>query len=120
MTHYMKLAPDPFEMIKSGKKSIELRLYDEKRRRVVSGDCIIFTNTDTYENIIVTVSDVYRFNNFEELYNSLPLLQCGYTNENIAQAHFSDMERYYTIEEQNEYGVVGIAVKLNDSKKVCK
>ena len=30
----MNLAPSPFEMIKSGEKTIELRLYDEKRRAV--------------------------------------------------------------------------------------
>ena len=112
----MKLNPAPFEMIKCGKKSIELRLYDEKRSRISLGDCISFTNTDTLEEITVTVIDIYKFNNFKELYNSLPLLQCGYTIENVAEAHYSDMEKYYTAEEQNKYGVVGIAIQLTSIK----
>lgn len=110
----MKLNPAPFEMIKCEIKNIELRLYDEKRRRIIAGDYINFTNTDTSEQITVSVLDIYRFNNFEELYNSLPLLQCGYTIENVAEAHYTDMEQYYTAEEQNKYGVVGIAIKLTN------
>ena len=44
----MNLAPSPFEMIKSGAKTIELRLYDEKRRAVKVGDTIEFTNTESF------------------------------------------------------------------------
>ena len=44
MTHYMNLASEPFEQICSGAKTIELRLYDEKRQAVSAGDTIIFTN----------------------------------------------------------------------------
>ena len=44
-SHEMKLHSSPFEMIKSGKKTIELRLYDEKRQLIKEGDIIIFTNT---------------------------------------------------------------------------
>ena len=40
--------------------------------------------------------------------NALPLLQCGYTAENVSEAHPADMEQYYSVEEQNKYGVVVI------------
>jgi len=33
MIHNMKLHPAPFEMIKSGKKTIELRLFDESVKK---------------------------------------------------------------------------------------
>ncbi len=33
MIHEMRLNPDIFEEIKSGNKTIEYRLYDEKRRK---------------------------------------------------------------------------------------
>ena len=40
---------NPFEQIKSGVKTIELRLYDEKRQALsVVGDTIIFTNLTEY------------------------------------------------------------------------
>ena len=31
MKHKMKLCPEPFEMMRSGYRTIEFRLYDEKR-----------------------------------------------------------------------------------------
>lgn len=51
---------------------------------------------------------LHRFDSFAELYRSLPLLQCGYTLEDVDKAHPSDMEQYYSIEEQKQCGVVGI------------
>ncbi|MBP3392158.1 MAG: 23S rRNA (uracil(1939)-C(5))-methyltransferase RlmD [Clostridia bacterium] len=107
-THEMKLHASPFEMIKSGKKTIELRLYDEKRQRIKEGDVIAFTNTSNGEKMRATVKALHRFDSFEELYKTLPLLQCGYTAEDIYTAQPSDMEQYYSVEEQKKYGVVGI------------
>ncbi len=115
MTHNMKLHPTPFEMIKSGEKTIELRLYDEKRQQVKTGDNIIFTNTATGEILNTTILKLHRFDTFEELYNSLPLLKCGYTTENVEKANPADMEQYYSKEEQEKYGVVGVELRLADS-----
>ena len=108
--HNMKLHPSPFEMIKCRKKTIELRLYDEKRQRIKPGDEIIFTNTETGETLHTTVIRLHRFDSFEELYNALPLLECGYTVDDISKAHPSDMQQYYSVEEQKKYGVVGIEI----------
>ena len=108
MLHNMKLNPSPFEMIKSGEKTIELRLFDEKRQQLKAGDKIVFTDTTTGETLNTTVVKLHRFDSFEELYKSLPLLKCGYTTENIDNAKPSDMEQYYSVEEQRKYGVVGI------------
>ncbi len=110
--HEMKLRQAPFERIKSGEKSIELRLYDEKRRGIKRGDTVIFTNISNGERLKTTVVEVYPFDNFERLYESLPLLRCGYTKENISTAKASDMEEYYSKEEQSKYGVVGIELSL--------
>ena len=107
-THEMKLHPAPFELIKRGEKTIELRLYDEKRQTIKAGDDILFTNTVSGEKLCATVKKLHRFDSFEELYKTLPLLQCGYTEEDIDTAHPSDMEQYYSGEEQQKYGVVGI------------
>ena len=108
----MKLQKEPFEMIKSGRKTIELRLYDEKRQTVKIGDEIVFTNVETSETMKVTVRRLHRFDSFESLYRSLPLLKCGYTEESVLKAAPSDMERYYSAAEQKRYGVVGIEISL--------
>ena len=106
--HQMNLNPEPFEQIKSGKKTIELRLYDEKRQKIKEGDRITFTNTSTGEALTRTVVKLHRFDNFEALYQALPLLRCGYTQEDIHTASPTDMAQYYSAEQQSQYGVVGI------------
>ena len=111
MIHNMKLHSAPFEMIKSGKKTIELRLYDEKRRKIKVGDEIIFTNTVNGEILSRIVKDIHKFDSFCELYKWLPLLKCGYTEDDVEKALPSDMEQYYSQEEQDKYGVVGIELR---------
>ena len=113
MEHIMNLNPKPFSMIKEGKKTIELRLYDEKRKLISVGDTIKFINIENENDIlIVEVKDLYLFDSFEMLYKKLPLLECGYTEDNIKEAQPSDMEIYYSKEKQSQYGVLGIKVAL--------
>ncbi len=111
MTHSMKLHKKPFELIRSGRKTIELRLFDEKRQAIRVGDHIVFSHSDdpalTVESQVVAL---HRFDSFEELYKTLPLEQCGY--EELAAASYKDMELYYAPEEQLKFGVVGIGIRL--------
>ena len=112
MIHKMKLQPVPFNMIRDGLKTVELRLYDEKRRRIAVGDGVEFTSTETGEVIYTEVIALHRFNSFEELYRAIPLTRCGYTEETVASAKAEDMLSYYSPEEQKKYGVVGIEISL--------
>lgn len=113
MKHFMKLHNEPFMYIKSGLKAIELRLNDEKRRSICVGDEIEFSNTsDKNQTLNCKVVALHHFPSFDELYRSLPLLKCGYTPQDIAAASPSDMDMYYSKEEQQKYGVLGIEIKL--------
>ncbi len=112
MEHLMRLNSKPFEMIKSGQKDIELRLYDEKRAKIKPGDRIKFINTENGSHLLCEVTRIHRFSSFAELYKNLPLLRCGYTNEDILNADAKDMDEYYTPDEQEKYGVVGIELNL--------
>ena len=118
--HSMNLNPTPFEMIKTGEKTIELRLWDEKRQKLNPGDTITFTNAVTGEMLTKTVVKLHRFENFEELYQHLPLQQCGYTEADIHTASPSDMEQYYSAEEQAKYGVVGIELETEKANPATK
>lgn len=110
MTHYMNLKKQPFEMIKSGYKTIELRLFDEKRALININDEIIFNCEN--ETLTVKVLALHRFNDFSELYKSLDLLKCGYLPEELASASPDDMNEYYPPEKQAKYGVLGIEIEL--------
>ena len=112
MRHDMTLFPRPYASIASGQKTIELRLYDEKRQSIQIGDLIRFTNAeDTSQTTLCEVVQLHVFKNFAELYENLPLLKCGYTPEDVNSAHPDDMLTYYSKEKQAQYGVVGIDLK---------
>ena len=61
MLHKMKLNESPFERIKNGTKTIEFRLYDEKRQKIKIGDKIEFSKVpDMQEKLVVDVIDLYN------------------------------------------------------------
>ena len=78
----MNLNAAPFEMIEQGTKTIELRLWDEKRSLIKVGDEILFVHTkDSTRTLRTRVKALHLFSSFEELYRTLPLTKCGYTEE---------------------------------------
>ena len=59
MLHEMKLQDDPFKKISDRTKTIEMRLYDEKRKKVKVGDLIEFTNVLDNEKLITRIAKLY-------------------------------------------------------------
>ena len=115
MIHGMSLQPEPFEMMARGLKTIELRLLDEKRQKIQVGDTLIFINAARSAcKIFCRVVKLHKFDNFAQLYASLPLEKCGYRPMELAAADPKDMEAYYSPEEQARYGVVGIELQVTE------
>lgn len=108
--HEMRLHNSPFNLIKSGTKTIELRLNDEKRSLIKVGDKIEFTNRITEEKIVVEVINLHKYDSFFELYKHFDKVSMGYDEDEEADP--KDMEQYYSKEEQDKYGVLGIEIKL--------
>ena len=106
--HFMRLNPAPFGLIRDGRKSIELRLYDEKRRKLQIGDGILLENPEAPELLLVQVTGLHVFASFDDLYQALPLEACGYTEADVDAASPADMDAYYAKEAQQRFGVVGI------------
>ena len=110
MIHKMKLNKSPFERIKNGTKTIEFRLYDEKRRKIKIGDQIEFSKLpDLQETILVDVLDLYREDTFENLFKKL------FTDEDEIKKETKSMYQYYSPDEEKQYGVVGIKISLISS-----
>ena len=109
MKHNMNLNNRPFESIKEGTKTIELRLNDEKRSLLKVGDEIEFTNRDTNEKLSVDIINLHKYPSFEELYKHFDKVEMGYNKDDIAES--KDMEAYYSKEEQDKYGVLGIEIR---------
>lgn len=108
--HEMRLHNSPFNLIKSGTKTIELRLNDEKRSLIKVGNKIEFTNRITEEKIVVEVINLHKYDSFVELYKHFDKVSMGYDEDEEAEP--KDMEQYYSKEEQDKYGVLGIEIKL--------
>jgi ASC-1-like (ASCH) protein len=115
--HKMKLQNSPFRKIQKGLKTIELRLYDEKRQKVQVGDQIEFTNLeDRTQKLLTRVVALHRFDSFEEMFRVLPAETMGCSKGQTPKPE--DMEQYYSKEEQALYGVIGIELALVDSDEV--
>ena len=110
IVHNMKLKDIPFQAIKAGTKTIEMRLHDDKRRKVEVGDIIEFTHMDTKEKLSVCVLALHVYPSFEDLYNKFDKISLGYMPHEIAL--YTDMEQYYLSTEIEKYGVVGIEIQL--------
>ena len=106
--HVMHLDEEPFAKIADGSKTIELRLYDDKRRQIKVGDEIQFQSK--LGEIRAQVVALHIFANFDELYKTLDLCKCGYSKD-VASASPEDMSRYYSADSQKRFGVVGIEIK---------
>ena len=110
MKHKMNLWDESFQKIKNKTKTIEMRLCDEKRSLIVVGEIIEFTNTKTDEILECVVTNLYKYENFEELYNHHNKIEIGHSDYEIA--HPNDMLTYYSLEKIKKYGVVGIEVSV--------
>lgn len=105
-THNMTLKQPYFDLIKCGKKTIELRLYDSKRQQIVPGDRITFQNGDNFNT--VNVKGLVRAENFASLFDLIDVKKTGL--ENVDNA-INIMEQFYDKDAQKKFGVVGICIE---------
>ena len=105
----MKLNNGPYVNIKNGTKTIELRLNDDKRQLLKIKDLIEFTNKETLEQMLVEIQNLYHYPSFDELYKHFDKVSMGYKENDVVDP--KDMEKYYSKEEQEKYGVLGIEIK---------
>lgn len=108
MLHKMKLNESPFERIKNGTKTIEFRLFDEKRQQITVGDKIEFLKLpDLQEKLLVDVVQLYRADTFEKLFRRL------YSDEDEIKRKTKSIYQYYSSEKEREYGALGIKIRIN-------
>jgi ASC-1-like (ASCH) protein len=101
----------PFVAISQGKKRIEMRLYDEKRKLLKIGDYISFSDKENSEGAcLCEVTSLHIAKNFEDLYAFFPdKTILGYARNE--KANPNDMLAYYSKDKIKAFGVVGIGVK---------
>ena len=108
--HKMNLQSKYYDFIKDGTKRIELRLYDEKRQKIKLGDEIEFSKSET-EKFKAKAVGLIRYQSFEDLFKDFPieiLADKTMTKDEL----LGILSEFYTKEEQQEFGVIGIRIKL--------
>ena len=104
--HTLNLAPIYFDLIKSGEKTLEGRLNDEKRKNFDIGNKITFyKEPEKQETIKAIILDKYLFNNFDEMAETLDKKLLGFENKS-KQEMVEIYRNIYSSEEENNYGVV--------------
>ena len=114
MIHNMKLCKMPFEAVRSGNKKIEMRLYDEKRRKLSVNETLVFTSNEKGEQIITEIKALHVFDSFMQLYGAFSARELGYSERDAKNASYTDMYEYYSKEDEKKYGVVGIEISLKN------
>lgn len=110
--HTMRLAEKPYKSLESGEKTVEVRLNDEKRKRVKVGDIIVFfTPTEEIKIIVTEVVKLHCFDNFTQLFQSPLFKYTGSKNMSAEQA-VNSMYEYYSKEDEQQNGVLGIELKV--------
>ena len=108
--HEMRLHNSPFKLIKSGTKTIEMRLNDEKRQLIKVGDSIKFINRVTEEEMVTLVKGLHYYDSFDELYKYFDKVSIGYAEDE--EANPDDMSQYYSKDDILKYGGVGIEIEV--------
>ncbi|MBQ3696155.1 MAG: ASCH domain-containing protein [Alphaproteobacteria bacterium] len=106
--HYMKVQTKYYNLLKDGVKTIELRLYDEKRQQIQVGDAIQFSDLSNPDDTFVTrVTALHRATDFTSLCALIHPQQAGF---NSPEDLVNTMQQFYSSEKQQQYGVVGIEI----------
>ena len=109
--HTMNVKTKYYNLLKSGKKIIELRLFDEKRQKIKVGDEIIFSDSsNSNDNFKATVLKLHRAESFDALCQIIKPEQAGFSSK---EELISVLEEFYTPSAQKKFGVVGIEIKKN-------
>lgn len=109
--HIMKLQENFFNYIKDGTKEFEIRLNDEKRKKIKKGDLIEFQKEPLLEEkIIYEVEDLLYFKDFEEVIKNIDMEYLASKDES-KENFLNLLNNFYSKDEQDKCGVV--AIKLN-------
>ncbi|WP_200411801.1 ASCH domain-containing protein [Virgibacillus salexigens] len=113
MVHKMGLYGEYFKTIKEGKKKVEVRLNDEKRRKIKVDDTIEFVKVpEQNETMKVQVTELRKYETFEAMYKDIAFqyFDCeGWTMEEMVKETYE----IYSPEQENQWSTLAITIKYS-------
>lgn len=108
--YQMKVREKYYTMLRDGIKTIELRLYDEKRQKIKIGELIEFSCVENpSEKFVAKVKALYRADDFQRLSTIIDIKKAGFFGDTDEMLRI--MEEFYPRENQQKYGVLGIEIQ---------
>ena len=108
----MHLDPRFFDLMKSHSKTIEIRPLDDKRENIKIGDAIYFIkNSHRVQLLKAVVTDIERFQNFEDIYASFDPAEIGFKGIGLLD-FLEKMNEYYPDPEKYSRGVLAFHVTI--------
>ena len=108
MLHRMKLQTGAFELVENGVKTLELRLYDDKRKAIQLHDVVEFLEVPNFtRKVRVKVTGLLVYPTFASIVDDLPARLMGYRESEKTYLRTS-MYEVYGAEDEARYGALGI------------
>lgn len=115
----MKLHPSPYDLIRDGSKTVEIRLFDEKRASLSEGDLILFKKQPYLAEMLYRkIAKIRRFESEKEIFEAYSPKVLGYKEDDTAEAFIDSMKRYYTAEKIEKYGLCAIELLPFDASEL--
>ena len=112
----MNLRHTYYEMVKSGQKDIELRLYDEKRRQMCAGDIVLIYDAENPSDYIRReIVHMHIAQSFASLATQINVRRTGF---DILEQFSAAVSKFYTPTQESRYGVVGIELMVAQPNKI--
>jgi ASC-1-like (ASCH) protein len=107
----MGLYGEYLNAIIEGKKKVEVRLNDEKRRKIKVGDTIEFIKVPEQDDTLqVQVTELRTYHTFQAMYEDIPFKEfdCeGWTMKEMIDGTYD----IYTPEQEMKWGTLAITIK---------
>ncbi len=103
----MHLTNEFFQLLKSGKKDIEIRLLDEKRSKLKVGDTILFECKNDVSPVSIINISIYA--SFEDMVKSIDIKRIGNftSSKDLLNALYNIYPKY----KASNYKVLAITIK---------
>ena len=112
--HTMHLNLEAADRMKAGIKKIEARLNDETRQKVKVGDIIRFVDNNHEPLLRVKVTALLPYPSFDALLDDYDSKEYFGRERDELLARLRKPTGYYSAEDEQRYGVLGIMVKIID------
>ncbi len=115
----MKLHPAPYEAIREGVKTVEIRLFDEKRSALSAGDLILFKKLPyLHEMLYKQVGKITRYSSCDEIFSSYEPALLGCKEDDTAESFRNSIGKIYSPEKIEKYGLCAIDLLPFDSSSL--